>query len=100
MKVTEIIRERCECASFCSLSGVVRQIPLFRGVDFLGGCEGLRKQEGHHGPGSSDHSPPRSRQHIGAEPFDAAAGVEQLRRWAQSASRGDADASRSPKSLV
>jgi hypothetical protein len=28
------------------------------------------------------------------------AGVEQLRRWAQSASRGDADASRSPKSLV
>ena len=37
MKVTEIIRERCECASFCSLSGVVRQIPLFRGVDFLGG---------------------------------------------------------------
>ena len=86
MKVTEIIRERCECASFCSLSGVVRQIPLFRGVDFLGGCEGLRKQEG--------------RQHIGGEPFDAAAGVEQLRRWAQSASRGDADASRSPKSLV
>jgi hypothetical protein len=26
--------------------------------------------------------------------------VEQLRRWAQSASRGDADASHSPKSLV
>ena len=43
MKVTEIIRERCECASFCSLSGVVRQIPLFRGVDFLGGVRRIEK---------------------------------------------------------
>ena len=36
---------------------------------FAAVCERLRKQEGHHGPGSSDHSPPRRRQHIGAEPL-------------------------------
>jgi len=40
--------------------------------------------------GGSSKLPPTSRR--ANEPFDAADGVEQLRRWAQSASRGDADA--------
>ena len=40
--------------------------------------------------GGSSKLPPTSRR--ANEPFDAADGVEKLRRWAQSASRGDADA--------
>ena len=47
MKVTGIIRVRCDRASFCSLSGGgVRQIPLFRGGEFFreGGVKGSARR--------------------------------------------------------